>query len=112
MDAVIDNFDRCSNTFINRTKREADRLADRMENYARTNARWQDRTGDARAGLKAIVVDATNGSGFTIAFGHSVYYGYFLENHFGGQYAIIYETMNWAQEQLNGRMATDVWAMD
>lgn len=112
IDAVIDNFDRCSNTFITRTRREADRLAERMENYARANARWEDRTGDARAGLKGIVVDAVNGEGFTIAFGHSVYYGFFLEYKYGGQYAIINETVNWASNQLAERMSTNVWAMD
>lgn len=112
LDAIIDNMHNVSNTFYNRTRREAARLADRMEAYGKNNARWSDRTGDARRGLKAIVVDSTNRQGFTVAFGHSVDYGYYLEYAHGGRYAIIFETVLWAQQQLATKVATDVWRLE
>ena len=66
-------------------------LADEIEEYAQENAPWQDRTGDARRGLKSQLI--IRGDYFEIDLGHSVYYGYFLENYNGGEYAIIAPTL-------------------
>lgn len=112
LDAVINNMEAVSNTFYTRTRREGDRLAERMVAYGRNNARWDDRTGAARQGLKAVVFDATNGMGFSIAFGHSVDYGYYLEYGMGGRYAIVYETVMWAQNELRSKVATSTWRLE
>jgi hypothetical protein len=66
-------------------------LATKIEDYAKANAPWTDRTGDARAGLHAIM--RSSREVFEIDLGHSVYYGFFLENYNGGQYAIIEPTL-------------------
>ena len=61
-----------------------------MQNYARTNKRWQDRTGNARAGL--------NGGSFwqnpvilMIFIAHSMSYGVMLELSKDRKYAILEE---------------------
>lgn len=62
------------------------------ETYMRTNARWTDNTGNARAGLFAtpggepmVIRD--------IVFHHTMDYGYWLEVRWSGRYAIIGPTM-------------------
>ena len=67
--------------------------ATNMTNYARKNKRWQDRTGNARAGL--------HGSSFwqnpfmlIIFMAHGVEYGIFLELAKDGKYAILEPTVN------------------
>ena len=67
--------------------------ATNMTNYARKNKRWQDRTGNARAGL--------HGSSFwqnpfmlIIFIAHAMEYGIFLELAHDGKYAILEEAAN------------------
>jgi hypothetical protein len=66
----------------------------RAEAYARVEAAWRDRTGNARQGLKAT---AQNGGSsrwhYEIWVSHSVNYGIWLEVRFGGRYAIIAPTI-------------------
>lgn len=62
------------------------------ETYMRTNARWTDNTGNARAGLFAthqkepMVVHS-------LVFYHTMDYGYWLEVRWSGKYAIIGPSM-------------------
>jgi hypothetical protein len=60
--------------------------APRVEKYMKTNARWTDRTGNARNGLFSR---HELGAEPRIIFGHSVAYGIFLEVRFSGAYAIV-----------------------
>jgi len=66
--------------------------AEAMENYAKTNAPWQDRTGDARETLHATVEET--GPIGTIVLAHGVDYGLWLEIANGGKYSIIPETID------------------
>jgi len=68
-----------------------DYYAPRTQSYARSNAPWKDRTGNARNGLFA---DATHGHDLhEIVLRHSVPYGIWLEVRFEGKYAIIVPTI-------------------
>ncbi len=62
-----------------------------VEEYARSNAPWEDRTGNARAGLEANV---SNGGGdVTMTLGHTVEYGLWLEVIQNGKFATIMPTL-------------------
>lgn len=62
--------------------RYADSLTDEIAEWMRTEARWTDRTGDARAGLYSDVIHSVRKS-VTILFSHGPTIGYsvFLEAH-------------------------------
>jgi len=64
-----------------------------MTNYARQNKRWQDRTGNARAGLHG---DSfwQNPFMLIIFIAHAMEYGIFLELAHDGKYSILEETAN------------------
>lgn len=68
--------------------------APRVAEAARNNAIWEDQTGDARAGLKAEVVQVAGAVYLTLF--HTVSYGYWLEVIQSGHYAVIMRTL---QEQ-------------
>lgn len=61
--------------------------AEDMETWAKQNAPWTDRTGDARERLHATVEET--GPIGTIVLAHGVEYGLQLEIRNGGAYAII-----------------------
>lgn len=65
-----------------------DAMKPKAESYARSNAPWTDRTGNARAGLKAdhIAVPMVK---HTLVIYHSMPYGYWLEVRWSGRYAVI-----------------------
>jgi hypothetical protein len=74
-----------------------------LQNAARANAPWTDRTANARQSLRAYIgTDAPAGypSSQQLAkdivelfLSHGMYYGIFLETRFAGQFAIIYPTL-------------------
>lgn len=66
-------------------------FAPRIEAHMKGNAPWTDRTGNARAGLFAR--PKSSGRSASIVFGHSVFYGIFLETRFSGTYAIVLPTL-------------------
>jgi hypothetical protein len=76
-------------------------FAQKMQDEARRNATWEDRTGNARSGLFAIA-EAAAGDLVTIylSHGHTVYYGVFLEICNGGRYAIILPTLQRNQVEI------------
>jgi len=77
-------------------RRIAYERAEDMENWAKANAPWQDRTGDARERLHATVEET--GPIGTIVLSHGVPYGIWLEIANGGRYAIIAPAIDmWAQ---------------
>lgn len=61
--------------------------AEDMENWAKANAPWQDRTGDARERLHATVEET--GPIGTIVLSHGVDYGLWLEVANQGRFAVI-----------------------
>jgi hypothetical protein len=65
----------------------ADEFANTAEEYLKANAPWEDRTGDARAGLKAEAIHELLLE--QIVLYHTVSYGVWLEIRFSGIYAII-----------------------
>lgn len=66
-------------------------FAARIESYAKANAPWTDRTGNARQGLTGIALKAA--AGVTIILYSQVSYGIWLEVAHGGNWAIIMKTM-------------------
>lgn len=63
----------------------------RLTNYAKQNAKWEDRTGNARQALYSVVEDA-NGR-VTIYLSHGMDYGVYLELLHQGRFAIILATL-------------------
>lgn len=74
------------------------RSAQQMQNYARNNAPWTDRTGNARNGLFAKAT--SNGGNHRIDLFHSVPYGIWLEVRWGGRYEIIRPTLEQGGQRL------------
>lgn len=80
--------------------------AARMEAHMKTKAPWQDRTGNARAGLFAK--PGTDGDDIVIILGHSVDYGVYLELAHGRKYAILEPTARtYARDII--RSFQDLW---
>ena len=67
--------------------------APKVQEYMKRNAPWQDRTGDARAGLTAVYVGDRFVERSVIRLSHGVPYGIFLETRNAGRYAIIVPTL-------------------
>jgi hypothetical protein len=63
----------------------------KMQNYARSNARWQNRTGQARQRLTGTSMKYANG--YKIQLAHGVDYGKWLELANEKRYSIIPETI-------------------
>lgn len=70
----------------------------------RSNARWTDRTGNARNGLAASVFE--DDEQIALVFYHRVSYGIWLEVRWSGRYAIIGPTMAEVAPQLAQQIAT------
>jgi hypothetical protein len=68
-------------------------LAAQAETDAKNNAPWQDRTGDARAGLRGFVAEAGQIVSVYLAHGEDINYDIFLETIQGGQLQIIAPTL-------------------
>lgn len=78
-----------------------------MEAYAQANARWEDRTGEAREGLTAEVTggfEAWSKNQLELTLSYSVDYGIWLELRWGGRYAIIIPTVEKFGPELMRRM--------
>lgn len=80
--------------------------ADDAVAFAKANAPWTDRTGDARDQLHAEIGTTVNGMRFTVA--HGVPYGIDLENAHGSRFAILGPTMATFQPVLQSRLR-DIW---
>jgi hypothetical protein len=90
-------------TMDDRVQRAVNLVFDYMEvateSKMRTDASWTDRTGNARAGLRARKVGG--GDEFTLVLFHTMDYGYWLEVAHDGKYAVIGPTQIWAGIQLD-----------
>lgn len=69
-----------------------DHMKDQAETFARTNAPWVDRTGNARNGLFAVH-NKTPMVEHRLVIYHTMPYGLWLEIRWSGRYAIIGPTM-------------------
>lgn len=78
----------------------AGRTATQGEAWMRTNAKWTDRTGNARNGLRGTSRVSTNK--VAVVFSHSVPYGIWLEVRWDGRYAIIEPAVaHWAPKMMD-----------
>lgn len=84
-------------------KEAAEQLAKDMEEYAKDNAPWTDQTGAAREALNTQVINEKPNV-WTVVLAQGVDYGVFLENHNGGEFAIIIPTIEHFQAELGGRI--------
>lgn len=68
-------------------------LAKQMEAWAKANAPWEDRTGDAREGLRGEYVAESGPNVSAALIAHTVEYGVFLETMQGGAFQILMPTV-------------------
>lgn len=71
----------------------AEFIGQQMANEAKRNARWIDRTGNARSGLFYQVVNEAAEKVVIVYLAHTVFYGVFLELAHAERYAIIWPTI-------------------
>lgn len=76
----------------------ADSAAKAMEDYAKNNARWTDRTGNARQRLQGST--RWDEEALIAAISHNVDYGMWLELCNGKKYAILEEALNSQAQNL------------
>jgi hypothetical protein len=97
-------------TMDSRVQRAVNLVFDYMETATeskmRADAPWTDRTGNARAGLRARHVGS--GDEHTLVLFHTMDYGFWLEVAHDGQYAIIGPTQIWAGVQLERLLSAAV----
>ncbi len=72
--------------------------APKFQAYARSNAPWQDQTGNARQGLFATGL--RDGKKHYIVVYHTMPYGPFLETRWDGKYGIILDTLKVMGEKM------------
>jgi hypothetical protein len=77
-------------------------FAKRVEQYAKSNAPWADRTGAARDGLTAEGYFRL--TQYTIVLYHTVDYGIWLEIRWNGRYAIIMPTIEAMGREFMGEI--------
>jgi hypothetical protein len=91
------------NTRTERLKQALTILTDvasrKMENWAKENAKWEDRTGNARQGIKGESF-WVNEHTITCALSHSVDYGIWLELANEKKYAILEEAIQEHKNEL------------
>ena len=81
--------------------------------FAKNNAPWTDRTGNARSGLFSKASFGPEENFYCeLLVAHSVFYGIFLEARFSGKYAIIMPTVNYMGPILMQRIASAISAME
>lgn len=76
----------------------------KIETYMKTNAKWTDRTGNARNGLRAVAGHTPFVSHWIDLF-HSVPYGIWLEVRFAGRYAIVIPALTRYGPMVMGTMS-------
>jgi hypothetical protein len=72
----------------------AERYANEIETWMKSNAVWTDQTGDARRELYSETFGLTN-EAVVIILGHGVDYGVFLELANAGRYSVIFPAMDY-----------------
>lgn len=76
-------------------QRVAEQMISRIRDWMKANAKWKDRTGDARRTLNAWAVNMSYGA--LVVLSHGVPYGIYLETMQAGRFAILKPALNyWA----------------
>lgn len=83
-----------------------EQLAEQAEDRMKLQAPWEDRTGEAREGLTAVV--DSDADTYRIHLGHTAEHGIFLETMQGGRFQIIQPTIRWLAEILGPAVARDI----
>lgn len=91
--AFIDLPENFGQALLDAIELHLEQLKDEVQAYAQATAPWTDRTGDARRGLKSLVIRRGEEQ-WELLLGGSVDYQAYLENHNGGEYAVIQPTLN------------------
>lgn len=91
---ILDGLEKVFDVAELKMKLYGDATARSLEASAKRDAKWKDRTGDARRTLQAEAHHATNGQLVRITLHDGVYYGKYLEYCNGGKYAIIEPTVD------------------
>lgn len=98
---LLDNLEKSETKAQIAIKMYATEGAKKMENYAKANRPWTDRTGHARQRLTGWVETAPNST--KVHIGHGVKYGIYLELCNQKRFAILQKTVNaCAAEILEG----------
>lgn len=94
------NIDQYGERVIVAVKALADYFAQRIQDDMRTNAPWQDRTGNARSGLFSVAEMASRDVvALYLSHGHTIEYGKWLEVAHAGRYAVVMPTLEkWMPE--------------
>lgn len=105
----IDALDHNLRKFDDRARRAIkatlDYQAAKSETWMRTNARWTDRTTNARNGLFATVDDTLGDDTWLLVLSHTVSYGIWLEVANNGKYAIVRPAWLKANTEVMRRLA-------
>lgn len=100
------------NRYIDRVgrarKAAMEKLSEEMIQYAKDNHPWENRTGDAEAGISAHIIDNPDKDTTVIWLGHAVPYGVWLEIMQGGRFAILLPTLYKFAPEVAGRIASYV----
>lgn len=97
---ILDGLEKLRSRAEKKLRVYADTSALKMENKAKNDAKWIDRTGDARRSIKGFAKKATNKEAIRITLQDGVYYGKYLEYCNGGKYAVIEPTVDSEAPQL------------
>lgn len=102
LDHNLKNFDNRARKAIDASMKYQAALS---ENWMRTNAKWTDRTTNARNGLFAVVIDDIGTDVWLLVLSHTVSYGIWLEVANNGQYAIVRPAFLRANRQVMQRLS-------
>lgn len=91
-EAMLRAMEHYAQAVLRAVKAVADYWQPVMETYAKENAPWVDRTGNARQSLHSWV-EELSGDIVALYLAHGVYYGIFLERKYAGRNAIIWPTI-------------------
>lgn len=77
-----------------------------MEQYAKHNHPWTNRTGNAERGLHTSVTTSKHGwtQNIQLSHGSNVWYGYYLENSMGRRFAVVEPTIR----HFSGRLSSEL----
>lgn len=91
---IARNIELYGERVLTAVKAIADYIALKMQDEARVNAPWTDRTGNARSGLFAVAESVSREIvEIYLSHGHTIEYGKWLELANGGRYAIVMPTL-------------------
>ena len=84
-----------------RVASEGEACASRMEEYAKANRPWHDRTGNARRTLRGVcgfsdAAGNASGNVFTVGVEGNMPYSVYLELGFDGRFSVLVPTVHWA----------------